>query len=176
MSAAIWAMVMRLSIFAERGFIFFASSVRLRRQQRSESFPLRHDAAGFCGDEERGNPRCDPRSHVPALRHAIRNIWNGSRPLTRAGLLWGAYHYANATDPIRQADHFLSVVSSAWAQADPAARSHRRPAGARFRKERPLSRRHDAPRSGDRVRRTDSRTHRQISRHLFWRILFSTNS
>src|SRR5207253_5906433 len=41
---------------------------------------------------------------------------------TRAGLLWGAYHYANGTDPIRQADHFLSVVSSAWAQADPAAR------------------------------------------------------
>jgi lysozyme len=41
---------------------------------------------------------------------------------TRAGLLWGAYHYANATDPIRQADHFLSVVSSAWAQADPATR------------------------------------------------------
>src|SRR6266446_5415096 len=43
---------------------------------------------------------------------------------TRAGLLWGAYHYANGTDPIRQADHFLSVVSSAWAQADPAARSN----------------------------------------------------
>jgi lysozyme len=43
---------------------------------------------------------------------------------TRAGLLWGAYHYANATDPIRQADHFLSIVSSAWAQVDPAARSN----------------------------------------------------
>ena len=43
---------------------------------------------------------------------------------TRAGLLWGAYHYANGTDPIRQADHFLSVVSSAWAQTDPSARSN----------------------------------------------------
>src|SRR5215831_10961795 len=41
---------------------------------------------------------------------------------TRAGLLWGAYHYANASDPVRQADHFLSVVSSAWAQANPAIR------------------------------------------------------
>ena len=40
----------------------------------------------------------------------------------RAGLLWGAYHYANASDPIRQADHFLSVVSSAWAQANPVTR------------------------------------------------------
>lgn len=30
----------------------------------------------------------------------------------RAGLLWGAYHFADGTDPIRQADHFLNVVSS----------------------------------------------------------------
>ena len=36
----------------------------------------------------------------------------------QAGLLWGAYHYANGTDPIRQADHFLSVVSSSWSQAE----------------------------------------------------------
>jgi len=40
----------------------------------------------------------------------------------QAGLLWGAYHYANASDPIRQADHFLSVVSNAWAHANPALR------------------------------------------------------
>jgi lysozyme len=41
---------------------------------------------------------------------------------TRAGLLWGAYHFADATDPIRQADHFLRVVSTAWAEADSQAR------------------------------------------------------
>src|SRR2546426_2470518 len=41
---------------------------------------------------------------------------------TRAGLLWGAYHFGDATDPVRQADHFLSVVSNAWAQADPSSR------------------------------------------------------
>jgi lysozyme len=29
-----------------------------------------------------------------------------------AGLLWGAYHFADATDPIRQADFFLNVVAS----------------------------------------------------------------
>jgi lysozyme len=40
----------------------------------------------------------------------------------REGLLWGAYHYADATDPVRQADHFLSVVSGAWSQADPVSR------------------------------------------------------
>src|SRR6185369_15637360 len=41
---------------------------------------------------------------------------------TRAGLLWGAYHYANGSDPVRQADHFLSAVSSAWTQVDSGAR------------------------------------------------------
>lgn len=37
---------------------------------------------------------------------------------TRAGLLWGAYHYGDATDPIRQADHFLRVVEMSWSQAN----------------------------------------------------------
>jgi lysozyme len=40
----------------------------------------------------------------------------------QAGLLWGAYHYGNGSDPVRQADHFLSVVSSSWARANPAIR------------------------------------------------------
>src|SRR4030095_11214208 len=40
----------------------------------------------------------------------------------QSGMLWGAYHYANASDPVRHGDHFLSVVSSAWAQANPAIR------------------------------------------------------
>ena len=30
----------------------------------------------------------------------------------RAGLLWGAYHFGDGTDPVRQADHFLQVVRS----------------------------------------------------------------
>jgi lysozyme len=33
-----------------------------------------------------------------------------------AGLLWGAYHYGNASDPARQAEHFLEVVRSDWQQ------------------------------------------------------------
>ncbi len=36
----------------------------------------------------------------------------------RAGLLWGAYHFADGTDPIRQADKFLSVVGSHWRAAN----------------------------------------------------------
>src|SRR5438046_10007593 len=30
----------------------------------------------------------------------------------QAGLLWGAYHFGDATNPIRQADHFLGVVAA----------------------------------------------------------------
>jgi lysozyme len=45
-----------------------------------------------------------------------RDSYYGSRQIaaTRAGLLWGAYHFGDATDPIKQADHFLGVVSSQW--------------------------------------------------------------
>jgi lysozyme len=37
---------------------------------------------------------------------------------TRVGLLWGAYHFGDGTDPVRQADHFLRVVESNWAKVD----------------------------------------------------------
>jgi len=50
-----------------------------------------------------------------------QSIWTGNGAL-QAGLLWGAITYANGSDPVRQADHFLSVVSSSWAQANPAVR------------------------------------------------------
>jgi lysozyme len=45
-----------------------------------------------------------------------RDSYYGTRQnaATRAGLLWGAYHFGDATDPIRQAEHFLSVVESQW--------------------------------------------------------------
>ncbi len=39
-----------------------------------------------------------------------------------AGMLWGAYHFADATDPVRQAEHFLEVVESSWRHARPGGR------------------------------------------------------
>jgi lysozyme len=39
---------------------------------------------------------------------------------TRAGLLWGAYHFGDATNPIQQADHFLATVASSHPIANPA--------------------------------------------------------
>lgn len=44
------------------------------------------------------------------------------RDAVDAGLLWGAYHFADATSPLRQADHFLQVVESSWRQARPESR------------------------------------------------------
>ena len=40
----------------------------------------------------------------------------------RAGLLWGAYHYANDRDPIGQAEYFLRTVEHARAIASPGAK------------------------------------------------------
>jgi lysozyme len=59
-------------------------------------------------------------TYPPFVRDA--KYFERQQAATSMGLLWGAYHYANATDPVRQADHFLSVVSSAWAHVHPAAR------------------------------------------------------
>jgi lysozyme len=41
---------------------------------------------------------------------------------SRAGMLWGAYHFANGSDPVRQADFFVDSVASHWRAADPASR------------------------------------------------------
>ena len=35
------------------------------------------------------------------------------RAAIQSGLLWGAYHFGDATNPIRQADHFLQTVTAA---------------------------------------------------------------
>jgi len=62
--------------------------------------------------------------HEATYPHLVRDAkyFERQQAATRAGLLWGAYHYANASDPVRQADHFLSAVASAWSQADSSAR------------------------------------------------------
>jgi len=59
-------------------------------------------------------------SYPPSVRDA--KYAGRQNAATRAGMLWGAYHFANASNPIRQADHFLNVVESSWRRADPASR------------------------------------------------------
>lgn len=44
------------------------------------------------------------------------------RAAVQAGMLWGAYHYADASDPVRQADFMISTVVNAWRSSDPASR------------------------------------------------------
>jgi lysozyme len=54
--------------------------------------------------------------HESSYPRFARDSYYGTRQTAaaRAGLLWGAYHFGDATDPIRQAEHFLSVVGSNW--------------------------------------------------------------
>ena len=62
--------------------------------------------------------------HEASYPPFVRDAKYGGRQnaATRAGLLWGAYHFANASNPIRQADHFLNVVETSWRRADPGSR------------------------------------------------------
>jgi lysozyme len=43
-----------------------------------------------------------------------------------AGLLWGAYHYGDGTNPIRQADHFMDSVASGRSSVRPEESGKRR--------------------------------------------------
>ena len=54
--------------------------------------------------------------HEATYPPSVRDAYYGPRQTaaTRAGLLWGAYHFANATDPVRQAEFFLNTVASNW--------------------------------------------------------------
>src|SRR4051812_32094791 len=56
--------------------------------------------------------------------YPIRNVDSayGARQgeAIRSGLLWGAYHFADATDPVAQADHFLTVVAREWRESSAA--------------------------------------------------------
>src|SRR3954466_4002553 len=54
--------------------------------------------------------------HEATYPRLDRDSYYGTRQTAaaRAGLLWGAYHFGDATDPIRQAEHFLTVVASNW--------------------------------------------------------------
>jgi lysozyme len=54
--------------------------------------------------------------HEATYPPSVRDASYSSRQTaaTRAGLLWGAYHFANASDPVRQAEHFLNTVASTW--------------------------------------------------------------
>ena len=112
---------MKLSILRAAGFVFalptcaFATSNVINLSHYDLMHPdfAAMKSEGIVGViHEATYPRFDRDAQYAARQHAA----------ARAGLLWGAYHYADATDPVRQADHFLSIVSGAWSQSDPVSR------------------------------------------------------
>ncbi len=62
--------------------------------------------------------------HEASFPRLERDVKYGERQdaATATGLLWGAYHFADGTNPQRQADHFLEVVRSSWRRANAAER------------------------------------------------------
>ena len=52
--------------------------------------------------------------HEATYPRFVRDAYYGQRQnaAARAGLLWGAYHFGDATDPVRQAEHFLNTVEA----------------------------------------------------------------
>jgi lysozyme len=112
---------MKLSIFCAAGFVFALSTCAFATSNvvNLSHYDLMHPdfaamkSEGIVGViHEATYPRFDRDAQYAGRQQAA----------ARAGLLWGAYHYADATDPVRQADHFLSIVSGAWSQADPVSR------------------------------------------------------
>ena len=53
---------------SQRCFALFDSGLCLLGNERSESFPLRHDASRFCHNEASRYCGCNSRGHLPALR------------------------------------------------------------------------------------------------------------
>src|SRR5437868_8998212 len=62
----------------------------------------------------------------PRLERDAR-YYERQRAALEAGLLWGAYHYGDATSPIGQADHFVDAVASARPPIRPDDPEKRRP-------------------------------------------------
>ncbi|MFN2475030.1 MAG: glycoside hydrolase family 25 protein [Chthoniobacterales bacterium] len=62
--------------------------------------------------------------HEATFPRAVRDDKYVARQVaaTQAGLLWGAYHFADASDPVRQADFLLSTVSASSRTAVPGGR------------------------------------------------------
>lgn len=67
--------------------------------------------------------------HEASYPRYERDAYYASRHASamRAGLLWGAYHFGDATNPVRQADHFLNAVAAGRPSIPVDAPEERRP-------------------------------------------------
>ena len=66
----------------------------------------------FAGMAKEGVVGVIHEATFPRLQRDVKYA-ERQRAALEVGLLWGAYHFADATDPIQQADHFLRSVAAA---------------------------------------------------------------
>src|SRR5213596_2414826 len=67
--------------------------------------------ADFVGMKNEGVVGVIHESTFPRLQRDWR-YFERQTAASQAGLLWGAYHFGDGTNPISQADHFLATVAS----------------------------------------------------------------
>jgi lysozyme len=84
--------------------------------------------ADFVGMKNEGVVGVIHEATFPRLRQDSR-YFERQAAAAQAGLLWGAYHFGDGTNPISQADHFLSVVGSSHPPAPTSGDPEKRRAG-----------------------------------------------
>ena len=67
--------------------------------------------ADFVGMKNEGVVGVIHEATFPRLQRDWR-YFERQAAASEAGLLWGAYHFGDGTNPISQADHFLATVAS----------------------------------------------------------------
>ena len=85
-------------------------------------------SADFVGMKNEGVVGVIHESTFPRLQRDWR-YFERQTAASQAGLLWGAYHFGDGTNPISQADHFLAVVGSSHPPASKADDPEKRRAG-----------------------------------------------
>ncbi len=84
--------------------------------------------ADFVGMKNEGVVGIIHEATFPRLQRDWR-YFERQTAASQAGLLWGAYHFGDGTNPISQADHFLAVVGSSHPPASKADDPEKRRAG-----------------------------------------------
>ncbi len=85
-------------------------------------------SADFVGMKNEGVVGVIHEATFPRLQRDWR-YFERQATASQAGLLWGAYHFGDGTNPISQADHFLAVVGSSHPLVNPAPNAEKTRAG-----------------------------------------------
>jgi len=102
---------MKLSILRVSFLLYALVELCIWIEQRGEPVALRLDPPDFVGMKSEGIVAVIHEATYPRFERDARYRERQVAAM-QAGLLWGAYHFGDATNPTLQADHFLSAVAT----------------------------------------------------------------